>query len=126
MKKAPMAAATAELVGIITDAGAEIARCHARLEIDHAWRRSGGALKRFGVPMAERADFPDGIACRNETIKALEARIDKLKAVVREQALEYLALDQQHAELETEMEALQAALAECRLNLKMARGVADA
>ena len=54
------------------------------------------------------------------------AEIARLKAIVCEQALEYQSLDDQHAELETEMEALQAALAECRLNLKMARGVADA
>ncbi len=49
------------------------------------------------------------------------AKIASLKAIVREQALEYLALDQQHVELGSEMAALQTALAECRLNLKLAR-----
>ncbi len=68
---------------------AEIERCHARLEIDRLWhcRAIGGSdeagnLSREEIPMSERGDFPDGITCRDETIKMLMESIKRHEARV--------------------------------------------
>jgi hypothetical protein len=58
----------------------EVKRCHARLEIDHAWTIKDGKKVRCDIPEHERAAFPDGIECRNETIKLLDQNIATLRA----------------------------------------------
>lgn len=75
----------------------EIDRCHARLEIDHVFVAAGDDFKRREVPMPERANMPDGITARDETIKLLDeqvassqARIEQLEPILR-QARELLA-----------------------------------
>ena len=58
---------------------AEVRRCHARLEIDHAWRpaRDGETPERDGmmrepIPYDRRASETDGIECRDATIAQLQ------------------------------------------------------
>ena len=52
----------------------EVARCHARLEIDHYFvSEDGQEPTRVEVPYAKRLHQIDGISCRDETIKMLEA-----------------------------------------------------
>lgn len=53
---------------------AEVDRCHARLEIDVVY--VGLGMKPRIVPMDERKSIPDGIDCRDGTIRLLE---DELK-----------------------------------------------
>ncbi len=55
---------------------AEVNRCHARLEVDRVW--IGDDTKAKAVPFADRLDIPDGIACRNVTIRILDVEIDRL------------------------------------------------
>ncbi len=45
-----------------------------RLEITHAWQCTADdtELKRIEIPREERDSFPDGITCRDATIKLLE------------------------------------------------------
>lgn len=52
---------------------AEVARCHARLEIDHVYVADGDELVRREVPMDERLSMPDAVECRDATISILEA-----------------------------------------------------
>ena len=54
-------------------AEAEIARLRERLEVTHAYDLSG---KRIEVPAGS---IPDGIACRDETIKMQDAEIARLR-----------------------------------------------
>jgi len=63
------------------DAETEIARCHARLEIDHAFIPDGGEFIRFEIPMAERSQWPDAIECRDATIRILDSRIAELEHI---------------------------------------------
>jgi hypothetical protein len=67
-------------------AAAEITRLHAllsayeaRLEIDHAWRLVDGKLTRFEIPPEDRPNWPDGITCRDETIKLLEEQLGRAR-----------------------------------------------
>jgi len=69
---------------------AEVVRCHARLEIDHVFRmppdaEDGDDLIREDVPMSERAEMVDGIACRDETIKLQDQQIEKLLAALEQE-----------------------------------------
>lgn len=50
----------------------EIERCHRRLEIDRMWKLGPDGGVPVTIPYAERASFPDGITCRDETISLLE------------------------------------------------------
>jgi hypothetical protein len=60
---------------------AEIARCHKRLEIDvYGKFDDQGELVAVPIPMEERTRFPDGISCRDETIKILEEQLADLRA----------------------------------------------
>lgn len=62
-------------------AEAEIARCHARLEIDHHFVMIDGAgLERRETPIEERASRPDAVSARDETIKLLDKRIARFEA----------------------------------------------
>lgn len=47
----------------------EIDRCHARLEIDHVWHATSGGDIPVRVTYSDRVGMPDGIECRDETIK---------------------------------------------------------
>lgn len=60
----------------------EVKMLSERLEITHVWQTVEGVLTK--VPVPEGADFPDGIACRDETIKLLEANRDHLRERVAE------------------------------------------
>lgn len=51
----------------------EVARCHARLEIDHVFVAEGDDFVRREVPMNERLSLPDAVECRDATISILEA-----------------------------------------------------
>ena len=61
---------------------AEIDRCHARLEIDRVWHATTGGDVPKRVSYAERNTIPDGIECRDETIKMQDERIKALEAKV--------------------------------------------
>ena len=67
-------------------AEAEIARLRERLEVTHAYDLSG---KRIEVPAGS---IPDGIACRDETIKMQDAEIARL----REDAARYRWMRERH------------------------------
>jgi len=54
---------------------ARIAELEERLEIDHCYQIIDGKQTRVEIPPNERGQQPDGIECRNETIKLLDARI---------------------------------------------------
>lgn len=61
----------------------EVARCHARLEIDHVFvSKGGGPLERQDVPVDQRLGIPDGIECRDETIKLGDARAERAEAEI--------------------------------------------
>jgi hypothetical protein len=67
--------------GALKAAEDEIARCHARLEIDHYFKmgdNDDSDLERVDIPMDERASFPDAVAARDATIQLLE---DQLAAI---------------------------------------------
>lgn len=57
---------------------ARVAELEARLEIDHAYRLVNGKPQRFEIPAELRKNFPDGIDCRDETIRLLDERIAEL------------------------------------------------
>jgi len=61
---------------------ARIAELEARLEIDHCYQIIDGKQTRVEIPPNERGQQPDGIECRNETIKLLDARIIKLEVEI--------------------------------------------
>ena len=57
----------------------EVARCHARLEIDHIYQVEVDGMVRREIPYEERTKYPDGIDCRNETIKLLQRTVKLLQ-----------------------------------------------
>ena len=57
----------------------EVRRCHARLEIDHYYVMLGKKTYRKPIPYKDRLLFPDGISCRDETIKMLDRQIDEYR-----------------------------------------------
>jgi len=59
---------------------AEIARCHARLEIDRIGRIVDGEIVMTPVPIDERAGVPDAVECRDATIELQQDEIDCLRA----------------------------------------------
>jgi hypothetical protein len=64
---------------------AEVERCHARLEIDHAFTAGpDDQLVQHEIPMAERASMPDGIECRDDTIRLQDEQITRLRALLDE------------------------------------------
>lgn len=48
------------------DLWAEVQRCHKRLEIDRYWKLTGECVR---IPYGQRNHYPDGISCRDETIR---------------------------------------------------------
>ena len=60
-----------------------IAKLEERLEIDHAFQSTNEhpEPQRYEIPPEERDNFPDGIECRDETIKLLEENCTTLRAV---------------------------------------------
>lgn len=81
------------------DQEARIKHYRARLEVDHYWQgtEAPGQLARVEC---EEDHLPDAVACRDETIKLLEARIAELEAgqdeAVRRDAERYRWLRQLH------------------------------
>lgn len=68
-----------QLAAALREAHKEVDRCHRRLEIDHCYMDAGDGkgLVRVEVPYKERRAFPDGISCRDDSIKLLEDRCNK-------------------------------------------------
>ena len=60
---------------------AEIQKLRERLEIAHVWQMVDGTMTR--VPAPEGEEIPDGIACRDETIRLQDRRIAELEDQVR-------------------------------------------
>lgn len=60
---------------------AKVRELEERLEIDHEYEcnTATGQTERVEIPPEERARFPDGIACRDATIKLQDERIAQLK-----------------------------------------------
>lgn len=85
-----------DLSGRLAEAEREVARCHTRLEIDHAFQLVDGWLERFDIPAEDRASWPDAVSCRDETIAILEQRAeaaDASLARMREALLAYVEAD---------------------------------
>lgn len=60
---------------------AEVLALQERLEITHCHDGDGSRVE---IPDSERKDFPDGIYCRDETIRLLEESNEALRAKLRE------------------------------------------
>lgn len=55
---------------------ARVAKLEERLEITHCWRHNpDGSVTKEEIPSDQRDSFPDGIYCRDETIKQLESML---------------------------------------------------
>ena len=54
-----------------------------RLEMRHAWQMVDGKLVKVTVPIGS---IPDGIECRDETIRQLQRALDRREGKVREDA----------------------------------------
>lgn len=65
-----------EAADMLTVLQSQVAKYERRLEIDHAWTLKDGEKVEYIIPPEERDTFPDGIECRNETIKLQDERID--------------------------------------------------
>ena len=94
---------------------AEVARCHARLEITHVGQMKGDGtadLIRVEVPMAERATMPDGIDARDATIYLLDEDIARLSASLVAEVTESEALRAQLTEARVGEDELREALAQ--------------
>ncbi len=63
---------------------AEVERLEARLEVDHVYTLVDGEMVREEVPPEKRGEYPDGIDCRDETIKLLEEDRERLKARLKQ------------------------------------------
>ncbi len=57
---------------------AELQRLRSRLELTHVYRFTGGKMTRVKLKPGE-AKIPDGIACRDETIRLLDQRVEELQ-----------------------------------------------
>lgn len=80
-------AGQSNIPGLALEAAAEIDRLNGeverlqdRLEMRHAWQIIDGQKVRVEV---EPGSIPDGIDCRNETIKLQDQRLDELRAEVK-------------------------------------------
>jgi hypothetical protein len=56
---------------------ADVTKLQERLEMTHAWRTVDGKMQRVAV---ELGSIPDGIECRDETIRLQDRRIEELQA----------------------------------------------
>lgn len=75
----------------LAEARAEIARCHARLEIEHYFTMGEeGEFVRHEMTMEERVTFPDAVTCRDATIAALQMDIEETRADTLEEAATYI------------------------------------
>ena len=65
-----------ELEERIQDLEAKLRKAEERLEIDHEYVPNNytGELERVEVPAQERSKYPDGITCRDATIKLQDER----------------------------------------------------
>jgi len=65
----------------LADLEAKLRKAEERLEIDHEYVPNNytGELERVEVPAQERSKYPDGITCRDATIKLQDERIEQLK-----------------------------------------------
>lgn len=70
-----------ELEAEIDRLRAEVARLHERLEDNHWFEHVDGEMVRVDV---EPGSVPDGIECRDETIKLQDENIDRLRAALAE------------------------------------------
>lgn len=68
----------------VAELQAEVARCHARLEIDHHFimNNDHSGLVRVDVPLSERDKEIDGIEARDCTIKGQDEQIEKLRSAL--------------------------------------------
>jgi hypothetical protein len=64
------------LSGQLAEARAQVAKLESRLEIDHAYDQHGNRVE---VPVEKRDQMPDGISCRDETIKLLEKDLERVR-----------------------------------------------
>lgn len=72
------------LIVMVEERDARIAKLEARLEIDHAFKADPqtGDLVRFEIRPEDRDKWPDGIECRDETIKLVEDRNSELRVEI--------------------------------------------
>lgn len=75
-----IAALEAEMRDRLAAKDAEIMRLRERLEMDFAWQLVDGKMTRVEV---EPGSIPDGIDCRDETIRQQDRLIAELRAQVR-------------------------------------------
>lgn len=101
---------------------AEVARCHARLEIDRVYVGTDEAtFEEQAVPMNERVAMPDGIEARDATIQLLEAdakRVTEENEALRKERNELVYLmgevDQGNAIQEARIKDLEEALTDAQ------------
>lgn len=68
------------VVVMLLDQFDENRRLRARLEMTHAWQMVDGTMTRVEV---EPGSIPDGIECRDETIRLQDREIDRLRCALR-------------------------------------------
>lgn len=83
----PLTRITAErdaLAAEVRRLASRVAWYQERLEIDRVWKLSpdGGSMTEVEVPAEERDRMPDGIDCRDETIKLQDRAVGELRAEV--------------------------------------------
>lgn len=66
----------ADMMALFKEAAAEIERLRERLEMTHAWRMIDGKMAKIAV---EPGSIPDGIECRDETIRLQDREIERLR-----------------------------------------------
>jgi hypothetical protein len=65
---------------LLDECAAEIERLRERLEMTHAWQFIDGQETRIEV---EPGSIPDGIECRDETIRLQDREIERLRTALR-------------------------------------------
>lgn len=69
----------------ITKLRVRIEELEARLEVDHVYKLGvDDRLVRVEVPPGERDSYPDGVSCRDDTIRILENNCERLRARIAE------------------------------------------
>lgn len=77
-----IAAAASDAASEIERLRSRVSKLEARLEIDHVYKLVDGKTQRIEIAPEDRDKQYDGIECRDETIKLLDANIKRLRSAL--------------------------------------------
>lgn len=90
---------------------ARVRELEARLEIDFCWeyrptdpKANGKGMVRVEIPPEKRGEWPDGIECRNDTIKGQDENINRLRAALTAERAQREALEAEFAAFKKKVE----------------------